>query len=199
MLSYLAVYKSKCCLPITDWCYQFPAAYIRQPIRVVSVAFSRIEERRAQYFRAPRRHRRLFFYKWLMRFSRVSSPDSFLRDDANNYQDVLDHIEESPRTQCPPWKNFGTTKTRPRAGRPVKLSNRGRRALVREVTKNPMVTLIELQSSYVEIGELSRRTTAALHQSDLYGRVARRKPLLSKRHMTARLEFTKRHLKTLKP
>jgi hypothetical protein len=47
------------------------------------------------------------------------------------------------------------------------------------------------------MGEPSRRTTisAALHQSGLFGRVARRKPLLSKRHMTARLEFAKRHLK----
>jgi hypothetical protein len=68
--------------------------------------------------------------------------------------------------------------------------------LVREVTKNPMVTLTELQSSSVEMGESSRRTTitAALHQSDLYGRVARWNPLLSKRHMTACLEFAKRHL-----
>ena len=40
-------------------------------------------------------------------------------------------------------------------------------------------------------GKPSRRTTisAALHQSGLYGEVARRKPLLSKRHMTAHLEF----------
>ena len=51
----------------------------------------------------------------------------------------------------------------------------------------------------VEMGEPSRRTTisASLHQSGLYGRVARRKPLLSKRHMTARYELAKRHLKTL--
>ena len=42
------------------------------------------------------------------------------------------------------WKKFGTTKTLPRAGRPAKLSNRGRRASVREVTKNTMVTLTEL-------------------------------------------------------
>jgi hypothetical protein len=42
------------------------------------------------------------------------------------------------------WKKFGTTKSLPRAGHPDKLSNRGRRALVREVTKNPMVTLTEL-------------------------------------------------------
>ena len=47
---------------------------------------------------------------------------------------------------------FGTTKTLPRAGRPAKLSNWGRRALVREVTKKPMVT--ERQSSSVEIKNL---------------------------------------------
>ncbi|KAG2468920.1 TCB1 transposase, partial [Polypterus senegalus] len=95
------------------------------------------------------------------------------------------------------WKKFETTRTLPRAGRPSKLSDRGRRALVRETTKNPMVTLSELQRSSVERGEPSRRTTisAAIHQSDLYGRVARRKPLLSKRHMAVHLEFAKRHLK----
>ena len=49
------------------------------------------------------------------------------------------------------WKKFGTTKTLPRDGHPAKLSNRRRRALVVEVTKNPMVTLTELQSSSVEI------------------------------------------------
>jgi hypothetical protein len=48
------------------------------------------------------------------------------------------------------WNKFGTTKTLPRAGRPTKLSSLIRRALVREVTKNPMVTLTELQSSSVD-------------------------------------------------
>ncbi|KAK3550784.1 hypothetical protein QTP70_005464 [Hemibagrus guttatus] len=45
--------------------------------------------------------------------------------------------------------------------------------------------------------EPSRRTTisAALHQSGLYARVTRQKTFLSKRHMTAHLEFAKRHLK----
>ena len=65
------------------------------------------------------------------------------------------------------WKKFGTTKTLPRAGRPARLSNWWRRTLVRDVTKNPMVTLTELQSSSVEMGESYRRTTisAALYQS----------------------------------
>ena len=48
------------------------------------------------------------------------------------------------------WKKFGTTKTLPRAGHPDKLRNLGRKALVREVTKNPMVALTELQSSSVD-------------------------------------------------
>jgi hypothetical protein len=43
-------------------------------------------------------------------------------------------------------------KTIPRAGCLAKLINRGRRALVREMTKNMMVTLTELQSSSVEMG-----------------------------------------------
>jgi hypothetical protein len=71
------------------------------------------------------------------------------------------------------WKMLATTKT-PRAGCQAKLSNRGRRALVREVTKNLMVSLTQLLSSSVEMEVHSRRTTisAALHQSGLYGRVA---------------------------
>ncbi|KAL0202183.1 hypothetical protein M9458_000201 [Cirrhinus mrigala] len=88
------------------------------------------------------------------------------------------------------WKTFGTTRTLPRAGRPAKLSYRGRRALVREVKKNPKITVAELQRCSREMGESCRKSTitAALHQSGLYGRVARRKPLLSARHMKARMD-----------
>ena len=70
------------------------------------------------------------------------------------------------------WKKVGTTTTLPRAGSLAKLSNKGRRALVREVTKHPMVTLTELQRSSVKMGEPSIRTTisAAVHQSGIYGR-----------------------------
>uniref|UniRef100_A0A9J7Z1X3 Transposase Tc1-like domain-containing protein n=1 Tax=Cyprinus carpio carpio TaxID=630221 RepID=A0A9J7Z1X3_CYPCA len=65
------------------------------------------------------------------------------------------------------WKTFGTTRTLPRAGRPAKLSYRGRRALVREVKKNPKITVAELQRCSREMGESCRKSTitAALHQS----------------------------------
>ena len=113
------------------------------------------------------------------------------------YQKCLQHwrSQEHVASIILKWKKFGTTKSLPRAGC---LANLGRWALVWDVTKNLLVTLTELQSSSVEMGEPSRRTTisAALHQPGLYGRVARREPLLSKRHMTARLEFA---LKALRP
>ncbi len=91
------------------------------------------------------------------------------------------------------WKTFGTTRTLSRAGRPAKLSYRGRRALVREVKKNPKITVAELQRCIREMGESCRKSTitAALHQSGLYGRVARRKPLLSARHMKKHLKDSK--------
>ena len=94
------------------------------------------------------------------------------------------------------WKKFGTTKTLPRAGHPAKLSNQGRRDLVRVVAKNPMVTLTELQSSSVEMGEATVQKGQpsmqhSTNQSGLYGRVTKRKPLLSKRHMTACVAFAK--------
>ncbi|KAL1282638.1 hypothetical protein QQF64_001441, partial [Cirrhinus molitorella] len=91
------------------------------------------------------------------------------------------------------WKTFGMTRTLPRAGRLAKLSYRGRRALVREVKKNPKITVAELQRCSWEMGESCRKSTitAALHQSGLYGRVAQRKPLLSARHMKARMKDSK--------
>ena len=90
-------------------------------------------------------------------------------------------------------KEYGTTRTLFREL--AKLSNRARRTLVKEVTKNPMTTLTKLQSSLAEMVEPAGRTTvsAAFHKSRLYWRVARQKPFLRKSHMTARLEFAKRH------
>ena len=57
------------------------------------------------------------------------------------------------------WKKFGGTRAPPRSGCLAQLSNQGRRALVREVTKNLIVTLAELQRSCVEMGETSTRST----------------------------------------
>ena len=89
------------------------------------------------------------------------------------------------------WTKFGTITTLPRADHPAKLSNRGRRALVREVPKNLMVTLTELQSSSVEMGEPFLKdnhhfTNQAFMVEWPDGSHSSAK---GKRHMTASLEF----------
>ena len=89
------------------------------------------------------------------------------------YQNISDALKVPKNTEASiilKWKKFGSTKALSRAGHLAKLSNQERRALGREVTKNPMVTLTEFQSSSVKMGVPSRRTTisAALHQSGIY-------------------------------
>lgn len=67
-------------------------------------------------------------------------------------------------------------------------------ALVTE--KNPKIIVAELQRFCMEMGKSSRQTTitVVLHKSGLHGRVARWKPLLSVRHMKARVEFAKKYM-----
>jgi hypothetical protein len=65
----------------------------------------------------------------------------------------------------------------------------GRRAMVSEVTKKSSFT-----APLWRWEELPEGQPSLQHQSGLYVRVARQKPLLSKRHMTAHLEYSKRHL-----
>jgi predicted component of type VI protein secretion system len=63
------------------------------------------------------------------------------------------------------WKKIGTTTTLTRAGRLAKLSNRGIIALLRDVTKNPMVTLTEFLWRWVNLPE--EHPSVALHKSGI--------------------------------
>ena len=76
-------------------------------------------------------------------------------------------------------KEYGTTTNLPREGRPPKLTDQARRAIIREATKRPKITLKELQSSTAEIGVSVHRTTLShtLHRTGLYRRVAIKKTL----------------------
>ena len=58
-----------------------------------------------------------------------------------------------------------------------------------------MTTLKELHAFMAKTGHCVHVTTIsqALHKSGLYGRVARRKPLLKKAHLESRLRYAKNH------
>ena len=77
------------------------------------------------------------------------------------------------------WKEYGTTTNLPREGRPPKLMDQARRALISEATKRPKIALKELQSSAAEIGVSVHRTilSRTLHRAGIYGRVARKKAI----------------------
>ncbi|MGH0164277.1 UNVERIFIED_CONTAM: hypothetical protein FKN15_046784 [Acipenser sinensis] len=99
------------------------------------------------------------------------------------------NIRRSTVKSTKKWREYGTTVTLSRTGRPQKLRIRARRALVREATKRPVATLKELQSSKAELGDTVHTATIArvLQKTGLYGRVAKRKPLLKKTHIKSRL------------
>ncbi len=65
------------------------------------------------------------------------------------------------------WKKFGTTRTLPRAGRPAKLSNWWRKALSRLVTKNLMVTLVELHDHICRWEKPTEEQASLQHSTDL--------------------------------
>ncbi|XP_039659923.1 protein myomaker isoform X2 [Perca fluviatilis] len=98
------------------------------------------------------------------------------------------------------WKVFGTTQTLPGSGRRSKLDERARRKLVREATKRPTATLKQLQEFMTKSGHCVHVTTISqiLHKCGMYGRGARKKPLLKKGHMQSRLSFAKTHLEDSK-
>ncbi|KAL0164294.1 hypothetical protein M9458_003174, partial [Cirrhinus mrigala] len=94
------------------------------------------------------------------------------------------------------WQKHGTVVNLPRSGRPTKITPRAQRQLIREATKDPRTTSKELQASLASIKVSVHDSTIRkrLGKNGLHGRFPRRKPLLSKKNIKARLNFAKKHL-----
>lgn len=94
------------------------------------------------------------------------------------------------------WKKAETVVSFRRAGRPRKISEKGQRKIAREVSANPRLTSKDLQASLAAANIHCHRSTVrrALNESGIHGRVARKKPLLSKKHKASRLKFAKQHV-----
>ncbi|CAJ0963248.1 unnamed protein product [Ranitomeya imitator] len=84
------------------------------------------------------------------------------------------------------WKAYGTTVNLPRPGQPLKVSSRAEARLVRRVKANPRTTRKELRE-----GRSHGSGDIGFSQ---YHKRARKVPLLSKRHVKARLQFAHDHL-----
>ena len=91
------------------------------------------------------------------------------------------------------WRTFKTTANMPRSGRPSKFTPRADRKMLKEVSKNPKMSSRDLQQALATVDVKVHASTIRkrLHKFNLHGRCARRKPLLSKRNMKARLKFAR--------
>ena len=94
------------------------------------------------------------------------------------------------------WQTRKSVASAPRSGCPRKLSQRMTSKLVRDARMKPSVTLTDLKKSAAEAGTEVHESTIsrALHRAGLYGRVARKKPLLKAHHKQRRLEFAQAHM-----
>ncbi len=91
------------------------------------------------------------------------------------------------------WRKFGTVVNLPRSGCPAKISPRARRNIIQEVIKNPRTTSgSQPLSAKFSVHDFTIRKT--LGKNWIHSRVARQKPLLTKKNMNARLKFAKKHL-----
>uniref|UniRef100_A0AAY5L4Q6 Transposase Tc1-like domain-containing protein n=1 Tax=Esox lucius TaxID=8010 RepID=A0AAY5L4Q6_ESOLU len=92
----------------------------------------------------------------------------------------------------------GSLDTKPRSGRPRKISDKTARTIVRDTKKNSQVTLGETQAALEKDGVVVSRSTTQryLNKNELYGRVARKKPLLRQWHKKAWLQYARQHLDT---
>lgn len=91
------------------------------------------------------------------------------------------------------WRTFKTTANMPRSGRPSKFTPRADRKMLKEVSKNPKMSSRDLQQALATVDVKVHASTIRkrLHKFNLHGRCARRKPLLSKKNMKARLKFAR--------
>ena len=94
------------------------------------------------------------------------------------------------------WKSHHTTTPLPRSGRPSKISQRATRRLVQLINDNPSISSAEMKQQLEQVDTKVHVTTVrrTIHRQGLTSCIARKKPLLNKKHRQARLEFALEHL-----
>ena len=115
------------------------------------------------------------------------------------YKSISKQLElpvSSVRAVVQKYKKYGITTSLPRSGRPRKITARAERNMLREVSTNPRLTSSDIQKS-LSASEIHVHTSTIrkrLSSNGVHGRIARRKPLLSKKNIAARLKFAQEHI-----
>ena len=120
-----------------------------------------------------------------------------LHKAGNGYKSIsksLDVHQSMVRQIVYKWRKFSTVATLSGSGCPPNMTGGAQRAM--RLKKNPRVSAKDFQKSLehakISIDESTIRKT--LNKNGVHGRTPRKKPLLSKKNITARLKFAKVHL-----
>ncbi|XP_031750312.1 uncharacterized protein LOC116407961 [Xenopus tropicalis] len=96
------------------------------------------------------------------------------------------------------WRQFHTVVSRPRSGRPTKITPKARQVILQEIVKDPGLTSKELKASLalanVNVHDSTIRRT--LTNIRMHGCVAKRKKLPPKRNIVPCLQFAENHVDT---
>ena len=107
---------------------------------------------------------------------------------------ILGHPELTVAYIIKKYKVKGITSNVPRTGRPAVLTETDKRQLVRIVKDNRTDSIIELTDKFNSSLEITVSTDTIrhiLHESEYYGRVAKKKPLISESNSKKRLNWKK--------
>ncbi|KAF7647760.1 hypothetical protein LDENG_00166980 [Lucifuga dentata] len=100
---------------------------------------------------------------------------------------MLDIPVSTVRAIIKKYEQHGTTASLPRSARPKKISSRAERNTLKNIAANPRLTSKDIQKSLAAADVHVHDSTVRklLSKNGIHGRVARKKPLLSKKNIAA--------------
>ena len=111
-----------------------------------------------------------------------------LKQDGKSIREISRRLKLPKSTVLDIWKKYeksGNTNNKQRSGRPSLTTSRQNRALVRMSLQDRFLTAPQLQLAWKDTCDVSVSVTTVksrLASVGLNGRIARRKPLLNRRH-----------------
>lgn len=110
--------------------------------------------------------------------------------------EMIGKSKSSVQTVIRNYGNTGTLKVKPHSGRPNVLSDTTNRLIVRKVKENPKISAAKIGDDVrneLNIKVSNETIRNVLRKNNFHCRVARNKPLISKKNKRLRLEFAKEH------
>ena len=121
----------------------------------------------------------------------------FLRKRGESYRKIGKELNLSFTTVqyiIKKYERTNSTENKPRTGRPRILTERERRNIVKEATKKPFISARSLANDLASTSGKSvdpQTIRNVLHSAQIYGRTARKKPLINNTNREKRLGFAK--------